>query len=326
MVTAFVLAYIAGHGMIFCAHRFNVLDRPDGSIKKHSQPVPYLGGIAIALGILGAVALWYPYGWTRLWWVTSGLFALLLLGLVDDLRPLGPLQKFAGQVIVVAFFIAQGFSLKTHFLSEPLNMALTAFWMLTIINAFNLIDVMDGLATTIGISAAFSFGAAALMTSDYQLSLLIAAFIGGLVGFFIHNKPNAHLYMGDAGALFIGGFLSLVPLMQSWSEHTEYGLFVPFIVLALPLIEVTTLVVVRSLKGIPFYNGSPHHFSLYLQRKGWSKYAILGFSLICSLFASSVGLMLFEGLVGVPVVLLAGVLFLAFWVRFVLREEFKKKQ
>lgn len=325
-ITAFVLAYLAGHGMIFCAHRFNVLDRPNTSVKKHEKPVPYLGGLAIALGIFCSLAAWYPFGWGQLWWIMLGLFALLLLGLVDDLWPMRPYQKFIGQFIVVAFFLAQGFALKTGFLVVPINMIFTALWMLTVINAFNLVDVMDGLASTIAISAALSFGAVALMTQDYQLSLLLVAFIGGLFGFLMHNKPNAHMYMGDAGALFIGGFLSIIPLMHSWSEKSPHGFFVPFIILALPLIEVTTLIIVRTLKGIPFYHGSPHHFSLYLQRKGMSKYAILIFSLCTSFFASSTGLLLFGGYISVLWVALAAAVFLAFWVWFVLGEElFLKK-
>jgi UDP-GlcNAc:undecaprenyl-phosphate GlcNAc-1-phosphate transferase len=326
IITAFVLAYLAGYGMIFCAHRFNVLDRPNTSVKKHDKPVPYLGGLAIALGIFCALAAWYPFGWEHLWWVMFGLFALLLLGLIDDLQPMRPYEKFIGQFIVVAFFLAQGFALKTGFLAAPVNMIFTALWMLTIINAFNLIDVMDGLASTIAISAALSFGAVALMTRDYHLSLLLAAFIGGLLGFLMHNKPNARIYMGDAGALFIGGFLSIIPLMHSWSEKTPYGFFVPFIILALPLIEVTTLIVVRSLKGIPFYNGSPHHFSLYLQRKGMSRYSILAFSLCASFFASSVGLLLFGGYISLGWVGFTAALFLVFWVWFVLGEEYKQKQ
>lgn len=156
------------------------------------------------------------------------------------------------------------------------HIPLSVVWILTIINAYNLVDVMDGLATVLAIGATFSFCCiAAAGAAHFDVLILLLAFLGPLCAFFMYNKPPAAMYLGDTGSLFIGGFLSCVPFLFNWNLHNPYGLFAPIIILAVPLLEVGMLILIRTYKGIPFYQGSPHHFSMYLQKKGFSKWQIV---------------------------------------------------
>ena len=102
--------------------------------------------------------------------------------------------------------------------------------------------------------------------------------MGSIIAFFWYNKPSAQIYLGDAGALFIGGFLAVTHFFFDWGFHSFNGFLVPCIVLAIPLLESFSLIVIRTYKGKLFYYGSPDHYCLYLTAKGWSKNEILFFS------------------------------------------------
>jgi UDP-GlcNAc:undecaprenyl-phosphate GlcNAc-1-phosphate transferase len=271
------------------AHKWGILDYPDGRIKVHKHGIPYLGGIAVYIPFIATLALFYPFN-SSLLWLIVGVTLLLFVGLIDDLLVLSPLQKFAGQIIAVLCFLKGGVALRSGFFSDVLNIWATGFWMLSVINAFNLIDVMDGLSSLIGVIAGIAFFIIAYASGNYLLSLLIMIFICPFLVFFYYNKPPASIYLGDSGALFLGGFLAAVPLLVSWSSFSLYGYLVPFVILAIPLLEVGGLIVLRTAKGIPFYRGSPHHFAILLQKKGWDKGAIL---LFAGTFAVFLGLISF---------------------------------
>ncbi|OQA33738.1 MAG: putative undecaprenyl-phosphate N-acetylglucosaminyl 1-phosphate transferase [Candidatus Dependentiae bacterium ADurb.Bin331] len=148
------------------------------------------------------------------------------------------------------------------------------------------------------------------------MALLLTSFLGPLGAFLWYNKPPAHIYLGDAGSLFIGGILATVPFLLKWSKYNIYGFAIPAIILAIPLLEVFFLIMVRSYKRIPFYKASPDHFALYLRNNGWSKNAILIyiFILSLSLFWWSY-LILYNELSFIQFVILS-VLFLSVWLFF----------
>lgn len=298
--------------MIQVAARWSILDEPDGRIKVHKKAVPYLGGIAVYLAMVGTLAMIMPTSPSILY-LLLGSTLLLFIGLIDDMKVLSPLQKFSGQLLVVLGFVKAGFALKAGFFSGPQNMVLSALWMLTVINAFNLVDVMDGLSSTLAIISAASFALLAFYTGNYALSLVLLVFIGAVAGFLWYNKPPAQIYLGDAGALFIGGFLAALPLLFSWSEKSVFGYCAPLFMFGVPLLEVGMLIVIRSYLGIPFYRGSPHHFSIFLQDKGWSRQQVLAFSALSATFLSAVGLLLVTGMMDFPQVFFLGVAFFGVW-------------
>lgn len=275
---------------IAIAHKFGVIDRPDGNLKKHKEPTPYLGGVALYLGFISALALTFPFE-NMFFLFLIGTTFLLFIGLIDDLIVMKPHQKLIGQIIATFCFLKAGFYLKELFFSYIPNILISFFWILYLINAFNLIDVMDGLCTITAIVATFSFFVSALVFQNYSVALLLSIFLGSLIAFFWYNRPPARIYLGDAGSLFIGGFLAAIPFMLPWSIYNPYGFITPIIFLMVPILEVGTLILIRTYKCIPFYKGSPDHFSLYLQRNNWTKNQILLYTVCFSLILFMTGLL-----------------------------------
>ena len=302
--------------LIKTAFRFNVLDTPDNNIKKHEKPTPYLGGFALYIPFITTLAIAYPFE-NQILWLLLGVTLLLFVGFVDDLKVLGPSQKLFGQIIAVICFLKGGYSLKANFFSDFLNIGFSAFWMLSIINAFNLIDVMDGLATTVSIMAGVSFLIIAFLFKQYALTILLLAFLAPLIVFFFYNKPPAKIYLGDAGALFVGGFFAAIPQLFKWSGQHYLAYYAPVIILAIPLLELFFLVVIRTFKGIPFYRGSPHHFAIYLKRKGWSVKQILIFVCLMSIVLFSVATLFLFNYISFTGVIISGFLFVFTWMYFV---------
>lgn len=303
------------------ALRFGVLDVPDGRIKCHKAPVPYLGGLALFAGFVITLGLVYPFENTILWFLL-GTTTLLLTGLVDDLKVLKPGQKLIGQIIAVLCFLKGGFSLKATFLASYTNLFFSGFWMLSVINAFNLVDVMDGLSSLIAVIATVAFLIIAVISEKFLVSLLLVAFLGALCAFLVYNKPSARIYLGDAGSLFIGGFLSAIPLLLPWSDAVFDVHYTPAIILAVPLLEVFFLVIIRTRLGIPFYKGSPHHFSLYLQRKGWSKWLVLGYTAVMGVLFAGIGIAHFLNIMSFLSVLVTSFIIFLVWCCFIFTKFF----
>lgn len=275
----------------------NILDLPT-SLKNHKLPTPYLGGLAVYSSFIIVLAIFFPVYW-NLSLFLIGATLLLLIGLVDDLVPLSAFYKLLGQITASLCFLKGGFSLKQEFI-ESLSysyafvpyvlMFISFFWIVSVINALNLVDIMDGLATTVALGSLFGFLIFACLYNLYSVALLIVICIGSLVGFLYFNKAPARIYLGDAGSLFIGGILATIPFMIPWGTHTILGFLTPVIILAIPLVEMASLIVIRSYKGIPFYLGSPDHFAHYLLRKGWRKNSILLFVSITNALLISIAL------------------------------------
>jgi UDP-GlcNAc:undecaprenyl-phosphate GlcNAc-1-phosphate transferase len=186
--------------------------------------------------------------------------------------------------------------------------------MLSIINAFNLVDVMDGLSTTIAASATITFLSIAWYFDQPLLILLLCSFLGPLLAFFCYNKPVAVMYLGDAGSLFVGGFLSAIPFLFKWGEYNQYGYLVPLIVLAIPSLEITGLIIIRTYKHIPFYQGSPDHFSLYLKRQGWRVWDILMFVIILSMLLFAISLLFSCNKISMGATIVLALLFIFLWI------------
>lgn len=314
---SFLFGYYIIPAIIKSSNKLGIMDVPDGKIKCHKQPIPYLGGVAIYLAFIATLCLVFPLE-NKVLWFLLGSTLLLFVGLIDDLKVLKPGQKFFGQIIAVTCFLKGGIWLKTQFLVSFLNIFLSAFWMLSVINAFNLVDVMDGLSSVIALVSGVAFFVIAVLFKQYTESLLIAAFLGAVLSFFIYNKPPAKIYMGDAGSMFVGGFLAAVPLLLSWGGWAVDAYYVSVIVLAVPLLEIFFLVIIRTWLGIPFYRGSPHHFSIYLQKKGWGKNKVLMFAAVMSALFASVGFLFLFSILNIVSLAVSLLLLFLVWIYFIL--------
>ncbi|HRN78362.1 MAG TPA: MraY family glycosyltransferase [Candidatus Dependentiae bacterium] len=294
------------------ALRFGLVDNPNGTLKRHKEPTPYLGGVAIYCGFLSSLVFTVPFE-NNMFLFFVGITLLLFVGLTDDLAPLKPHQKLFGQCLAAFCFLKSGFYLKEHIFYNCWSMPISFLWIMTIINGFNLVDVMDGLATALAIMASISFFIIALILHNWAVAILLASFTGALVAFLWYNRPPAHMYLGDAGALWVGGFLATVPFLINWGTYQIYGFVTPVIVLGIVLLEVLVLIVVRTWKGIPFYQGSPDHFCIYLQEKGWSKYNILLYISILSAILGIISVLFVLNIITIHELLLFGGIIFVMW-------------
>ena len=222
--------------------------------------------------------------------------------------------------MVAAFcFLKGGFYLKETFFYEEAhcNTYILDFisygWMLAIINACNLVDVMDGLLATIALCATVSCMVMAILLQVPTVVLLLAAFFGSLIAFLWFNKPVAAIYLGDAGSLYTGGVLGVIPFMIPWGTYNAYGFLAPLLILFIPLAEIATLICIRTYRGIPFYQGSSDHFSLYLKRKGWSVGSILGFVVASSVVLLAIAIPFVFGLISCLTLISLVILLISGW-------------
>jgi len=262
------------------------MDAPNLARKTQGTPVPYLGGVAIALGItittLAAVFVGGNKSGENVSQLkdlalTVLLPALLLgaMGLVDDLRSLSPWPRLITQSVVgsiVALIIVQGGTIGTPFGTSTLNTAITIFWIVGICNSLNFFDNLDGAASGIVAIAALGVFFIAFDRGQELVSALSIVTAGATIGFLIWNKSPAKIYMGDAGALFLGIIISVATIrLNPGITPTWKSLTIPVILLAVPLLDTCVAVFSRLTRGLSPLTGGKDHLSHRLVRGGITK-------------------------------------------------------
>lgn len=247
------------------ALRFGIVDHPDGHLKHQAEPVPYLGGLAVFLAYLIGLGIVLPFDHMLLGLLLAGTLTLLV-GLVDDFGVLTPAAKIAGQAVAVFALLRSGAVIELAEVPPSLRWPLAALWLLGVANAFNLLDIMDGLAAGVGAIAGIALAAVAVTTGQLQLGACALALAGALCGFAVFNYHPARIYLGDAGSLAIGISLGAITLALRWSDRSPAGFLAPLVILAVPLADTAYVSVLRARAGKPFWHGSPDHFPLRLRR------------------------------------------------------------
>lgn len=284
--------------MIRCANAFNIIDVPHGSLKTHTAPTPYLGGIAIyASLVISSIAFLGITSWLALFLAGAGF--LCLTGLIDDIYTLAPETKFltqsAGCVTLLSSLTA-----LTGITPSPLMLLASLFFLFTIVNAVNLVDIMDALASTICVIAMAGFAALGFLLHIPQALMLAACVIGALLGFLWFNRKPARIYLGDSGSLALGGILGFFVLLYGWSPTLTEHYFLAPCIAGVALIELVYLMIIRTAKGLPLYLGSPHHFALYLKRLGWNWWAIISFVALAGCILNCLVIACFMSLISLP--------------------------
>jgi len=280
------------------AIRFGIVDKPDGQLKRHDEPVAYLGGVAVFLALLVSTSLAYDFDNVALG-ILLGTTIIIILGLIDDFGVLSPPVKIGGQLVATWLLFKAGISVQLVWLPEPVNWALTVLWVVGVTNAVNLLDIMDGLAAGVALVASIFLAAISFLNGSYLIAAFTVALAGSLLGFLPHNFRPAKIYLGDTGSMAVGFVLAALTLNEQYTVMNDrIGALAPVVILGVPIFETAFLVVVRSLKGIPVLRGSPDHFALRLVRMGWSVERTV-------LTAYAVGVLL--GLLGLVVVYTPGV-------------------
>ncbi|MGH9750355.1 MAG: glycosyltransferase family 4 protein [Candidatus Polarisedimenticolia bacterium] len=265
-VLALLIALYATPLLRRAAIRFGIVDRPDGRLKQQTEPVPYLGGIAIYLSFLLALTATLRFDSTEVLGLLLAGAIVVILGLIDDLGVLSPGVKLAGQVVAVLTLMNASIYIKLGFLPPPLAIVLSFAWLLAITNAFNLIDVMDGLAAGVAAAASFVLFVVAAASGRMTYAVVLAALCGALLGFLRFNVQPARIYMGDAGSLFIGLMLGALAMNNSYTRNNLVASLAPVIILGVPVFDMLFVMYVRYRRGLPVMLGSPDHVALRLRR------------------------------------------------------------
>ena len=255
--------------VISAALTYDIVDRPDGNLKQHQRPVAYLGGIAIYLSFLATLALTFDFSREVLGLLLAATI-VILLGIIDDLKPLGPKVKLFGQIIAVFVLIKCGIYIKIAIVPDWLDILMTVVWMLAVINAFNIIDIMDGLSAGTAMIASLVLFVIAVITAHYMMAVMSLALAGALLGFLRYNFQPAKIYLGDAGSMFIGLMLGTLAMIGVYTEHNQAGYLAPLVILGVPLYDIMLVMYLRWRKGMSVIQGSPDHFALRLRKSGLS--------------------------------------------------------
>jgi len=300
------------------AVRFGIVDRPDGKLKTQSEPVPYLGGLAIYLSFLVALALSFRFSEPVLGALLGGSI-VVILGLIDDLGQLGPGVKLAGQAVAVWVLIKSGIYVKLIFIHPVLALAISVLWLLAVTNAFNLIDIMDGLSAGTATIAALILMIVAHLDGRATTATMAAALAGSCLGFLRYNFAPARIYMGDTGSMFLGLLVGAMAMEVSYTRQNRLSALAPAMILGVPLFDMVFVMYVRYRRGLPIMLGSPDHVALRLRKwrlstrqtvlVSYAATAALGVAAIAMMLSSTFGALL----VLIAVVLTA--LGVAVWLR-----------
>ena len=257
-----------------------ILDTPNSERKIQRTAVPYLGGFGIALAVVLTTfaAITFSEATSENYFLALSVLApaivLGLIGFIDDKKHLTPLSRFIAQTFAGVFTALV--LILTNTVGNPTNSVfldalLTIIWVVGICNAINFFDNMDGAAGGISALSGFGFAVIGLQNGQYFVAAFGLVLSGACVGYLFWNWNPAKIYMGDAGALFIGIILAALAVRVDPVSVSGIGaFFVPICVLALPILDTTTVVIDRLRRKVSPFEGGLDHLSHRLRRKGLS--------------------------------------------------------
>jgi len=303
--------------------KIGLVDDP-GHRKIHDNPIPLAGGLAVftallvpllagvilafcnapgsrnaspdgttfnLVGVSSSVLIKYGFAHRilELAGIILGAGGILLVGLLDDKYELRPALKFSGQFVVALLVAVSGTRVTLFVPSLVVSYAFTILWILTVINAFNFMDNMNGLCAGLGSIGACYFALAAAAEGQYLVTLIAIVTLGALVGFLPYNFPKARAFLGDSGSHLVGYLLAVLGILPHFytPQHPRpLAVLMPLFILGVPLIDLAWVVILRWRLGQPFYRGDNNHLSHRLVRLGltrtravlliWLAAAILG--------------------------------------------------
>ncbi|MCG2712718.1 MAG: undecaprenyl/decaprenyl-phosphate alpha-N-acetylglucosaminyl 1-phosphate transferase [Candidatus Omnitrophica bacterium] len=285
------------------ALNMGLVDKPDFKRKIHTKPVPLLGGLgmylAFTLSIVFHLAIIYRLRdsvilpqtistqllginsiMTQLIAILTTTFLLVLLGMIDDIKPLSARTKLIFQIILAVIVFWSGIRV-TFFTSNIVFSAIfTIIWIIGITNAFNLMDNMDGLSCGTAFISTFIFFLISSTTGQFFVSSILACFGGVMLGFLIFNFAPAKVFMGDAGSMFIGYTLSLLTIINTYyrpeTALTPAPVIMPLLILAIPIFDMISVIYIRLKNRVSIFTADKNHISHRLVNLGMShKQAVL---------------------------------------------------
>lgn len=315
VLSSFVVSCVATAAMRWIAPRFGLIDQPNAARKVHSTPTPLGGGVGIWMGIVIPLAVahavvswlrgltpipeWVPADLvqhlngvasksSQVWAIIGGGTVMSMLGLIDDKVTLRWQPKLIVQFLVAAGLVAAGIRATVFVQAEWIGVVLSILWIMVLTNAFNFLDNMDALSSGIGLISSLLF-AVVMLTGTSEPRWFVASFLlilaGSLAGFLVHNWPPAKIFMGDSGSCLIGMLLACLTIVGTFFEYGQsagkHVMLAPLCILAVPLYDFCSVVMIRLLQGRSPFHADKQHFSHRLVEMGLSRpHAVLTVHLV----------------------------------------------
>lgn len=276
---------------------YGMVDQPDATRKVHRYPIPRVGGLAIAISYLLAYVLVHPDEGSPLaqqlslvWRLLPGAALAFGIGLLDDLFNMRAWIKLIGQLGAAGLACVGGvriLSIGGAPTDAWWNVPLTILWLLACMNAFNLVDGLDGLAAGVGLFATLTVFTAAMMQHNMVLAVATFPLAGALLAFLCYNFNPATIFLGDSGSLLIGFLLGCYAAIWSNKSATLLGMTAPLMALSIPLLDVALAVVRRFLRRQPIFTADRGHIHHRLLDRGFTpRRVVLVFYGLCGLAAA----------------------------------------
>jgi len=306
--TSFIFSILLLPVLIKILEKHQILDIP-GQDKIHSRQVASMGGIAVFLGLLFTILLWWSSDLiTEYRLLIAAVVLMFIIGLKDDLLPLKPWQKLVSQIIpvVVILFSTDGLISSLyglfgiHELSSFISIPLTMFTIVVIVNSINLIDGADGLAGAIGFLIISALGLWFYLAGSSDLAIISWSFSGALLAFLLYNWQPAKIFMGDTGALITGliaAFLIIrflntnytLPAENAWKVN---GITASLCLLFVPLFDTLRVFILRIIHKKSPFSSDKNHIHHILIRLGFSHAQLTLFLIFVTILAISMAVAL----------------------------------
>ena len=258
---------------------------------------PMLLGVSIYVSILivAGLALIYRKPDIRfLANIMTGSFFIMTLGIVDDIKKLSVREKLFGQIIVSCIVVFLGIRTSIVFLPVWMNLAITVIWIVALVNAFNFLDIMDGLCTGISFIVSIMYLAISMLSGTQGVDIFFWILSGSILAAFVHNVPKARFYLGDSGSMLIGFLFACSTVQISYAPDIAHrlSLLAPLLILFVPIYDLMLTVFMRYKKRIAIFKKSNDHLVLILKKRGFGIRKILTIMYIACFFSGVSALLL----------------------------------
>lgn len=257
------------------------------------KQVPLVGGISLGVSFV-LIYLFFANNLAKEYLgLLLSLVIILASGIIDDWRELSVPAKFITQITAASLLIIFGVRTNIAYIGVVPNVIITFIWVIGITNAFNFLDVMDGVAGSVALIVSLSFAFLSFLSADANILLLTLILSGSLVSFLIYNLPPAKLYLGNSGSHFLGFSFAAIAMMISYAPlDRKIALLSPLLILGLPIFDAAFLIFMRIRKNRLPFKKSNDHIALRLLALGFSIKKSLLLIIILCLFFSLNGLVL----------------------------------
>jgi len=276
-IIAGLITFIMTPLVIKIAHRFGAVDVPKDDRRMHKKPMPLWGGIAIFTGFFVSMFLFSNIATSKLIGLFIASIVVLITGMIDDVKPLGAKGKLLMQIIAAIILVKSGFEINyfTNFFGDSefiylqnLTLPISVLWIVGVTNTVNLIDGLDGLAAGISAIAAVTLSYIAILNHRYDAAMITLILAGSSIGFLPYNFNPAKIFMGDAGALFLGLVLAAISVEGALKGATALTVVVPILALGVPIFDTTFAILRRLINKRPIMEADKGHLHHRLMGMG----------------------------------------------------------